>query len=75
MLTQGLILMVAGMGTVLLFLVVMVLVMQAVGVYFKRHAERFAPAPVVAARTARPATDEQETLAAVLAAVTAHRRR
>ncbi len=41
MLAQGLLLMVAGTGTVFAFLIVMVLVMMAVGKYYKIHEARF----------------------------------
>ncbi len=74
MLGQGVLLMVAGMGTVTIFLVLMVLVMQAVGVYFKTNAARFIePAQPVPSRKA--AGDDNEVMAVMLAAVTAHLRK
>jgi sodium pump decarboxylase gamma subunit len=41
MLAQGILLLVAGMGTVFVFLCIMVLLMMAVGVYFKANADKF----------------------------------
>ncbi len=41
MLRQGLLLMVAGTGTVFVFLCLMVIVMMAVGAYFKANESRF----------------------------------
>jgi len=75
MLSQGLLLMTAGMGTVFVFLALMVLVMQAVGKFFIINESRFrvaAPAPA-ARKTAD--TSETELIAAVIAAVKAHSRK
>lgn len=73
MLMQGLVLMVAGMGTVVVFLSVMVLVMQATGVFFKRYAHVFA-APEPAPRVTQPTMqDGLEAVAVALAAVAARR--
>ncbi len=74
MLMQGLVLMVAGMGTVVVFLALMVLVMQVAGVFFKRYAHVFA-VPEPTPRVAQPAmADGLEALAVALAAVAARRR-
>jgi sodium pump decarboxylase gamma subunit len=72
MLSQGILLMIAGMGTVFVFLALMVLVMQAVGKFFIINEARFrvaAPAPA-----ARKTADSSETelIAAIIAAVKAH---
>ncbi len=72
MLSQGVLLMTAGMGTVFVFLALMVLVMQAVGKFFIINEARFrvaAPTPA-----ARKATDSSETaiIAAIIAAVKSH---
>jgi len=73
MLTQGLVLMVAGMGTVVVFLTVMVLAMQAAGVFFKRYAHVFAE-PEPAPRAVQPASEQGlEVVAVALAAVAARR--
>ncbi len=75
MLSQGILLMVAGVGTVFVFLALMVLVMQAVGKFFILNEARFrtaAPAPA-ARKTAE--TSETEIIAAILAAVHAHSRK
>ena len=45
MLGQGLLLMVAGTGTVFVFLCIMVVIMMGVGVYFKAHESRYLEAP------------------------------
>ena len=75
MLSQGVLLMTAGMGTVFVFLVLMVLVMQAVGKFFIVNEARFrvaAPAPA-ARKTA--AASETELIAAIVAAVKTHSRK
>lgn len=72
MMAEGLILMVAGMGTVVTFLVLMVLVMQATGVFFKRFAHVFEE-PEPAPRAKQPAADGLEAIAVAVAAVAARR--
>lgn len=70
MLSQGLLLMTAGIGTVFVFLALMVLVMQAVGKFFIINEARFrAPAPA-ARKTAD--TSQTEIIAAIIAAVQSH---
>ncbi len=75
MMMHGLILMAAGMGTVVLFLLIMVLVMQATGAWFVRHADRFAPAPESRSRLERIRPDESAAIATAVAAVVAFRKR
>jgi sodium pump decarboxylase gamma subunit len=74
MLGQGFILMAAGIGTVAVFLSLMVFVMQVSGAYFRANEERYREKPVPPPPT-RAAGDENEIIAAVLAAVTAHSRK
>ncbi len=75
MLNQGLLLLATGMGTVFVFLVLMVLVMQAVGLFFKANEERFREAAPAAAPRKAAADDENERVAAVVAAINAHLRK
>jgi len=70
MLTQGLTLMVAGMGTVIVFLSLMVSVMQITGAYFKKNAERFREQPESVSRVERICGDDSDVVAAVVAALT-----
>ncbi len=72
MLTQGLTLMVAGMGTVIVFLSLMVSVMQITGAYFKKNAERFREQPESVSRVERISGDDSDVVAAVVAALTAY---
>jgi sodium pump decarboxylase gamma subunit len=72
MLSQGITLMVAGMGTVLLFLSLMVCVMAATGAYFKKHAERFREHPEAASRVERISSDDSDSIAVAVAALTAY---
>ncbi len=72
MLSQGLLLMIAGMGTVFVFLALMVLVMQAVGRFFIINEARFRAAPPVAAARKTVDSSETEIIAAIVAAVKAH---
>lgn len=72
MLSQGITLMVAGMGTVLLFLSLMVCVMAATGVYFKKHADRFREQPKAASRVDRISRDDSDSIAVAVAALTAY---
>lgn len=67
--------MAAGMGTVAMFLALLVLVMQGTGAFFERHAQLFEEQPSVASPSLQPAADEKALVAAAIAAVTAHRRR
>lgn len=74
MLSQGLLLMTAGMGTVFVFLILMVLIVQATGFYFKINEARFRDViPVAPARQA--ADTENEVVAVVMAAMTTHLRK
>ena len=75
MIAQGILLMAAGMGTVFVFLVLMVLVMQAAGVYFKANEERFRELVPAAAPRKTETGDGNDVIAAVLAAVTDHLRK
>ncbi len=72
MITQGLTLMVAGMGTVIFFLTVMVSIMQVTGAYFKKNADRFREQPKTSGRIKRISTDDSDVIAVAVAAVTAH---
>ncbi len=66
MLGQGLLLMVAGMGTVCVFLCLMVIAMQAMGAYFKANESRF----MEAAPATQPRKDAKAgNLSAVIAAI------
>jgi sodium pump decarboxylase gamma subunit len=71
MLSQGVLLMFAGMGTVYVFLTLMVLVMQATGKFFKANEARFRDAVPAAAPRKAAGNDEGELVAAVIAAVAA----
>lgn len=64
MLRQGLLLMVAGTGTVFIFLCLMVIVMMIVGAYFKANEARFREEPAESASSA-----PKEDLASVVAAI------
>jgi sodium pump decarboxylase gamma subunit len=71
--TQGLTLMLAGMGTVMLFLTLMVSIMQLTGSYFKKNIERFREQPVGAAnRIERISKDDSDEIAVIVAAITAY---
>jgi sodium pump decarboxylase gamma subunit len=72
MITQGLTLMVAGMGTVIFFLAVMVSVMQVAGTYFKKNIDRFREQPKTSNRIERISTDDSDVIAVAVAAVTAY---
>jgi len=72
MLSQGVLLMTAGMGTVFVFLALMVLVMQAVGKFFIVNEARFRAAPAAAPARKSAGAGETELIAAVIAAVKAH---
>ena len=72
MITQGLTLMVAGIGTVILFLTVMVLIMQVTGAYFKKNSDRFREKPKSSNRIERISTDDSDLIAVAVAAVTAY---
>lgn len=75
MLNQGLLLLVAGMGTVFVFLVLMVVVMQVAGKFFVINEARFREAaPEIAPRKA-VAGEQTEMIAAVFAAISAHLRK
>ena len=71
--TQGLTLMLAGMGTVMLFLTLMVSIMQLTGGYFKKNIERFREQPVGAAnRIERISKDDSDEIAVIVATITAY---
>jgi sodium pump decarboxylase gamma subunit len=72
MLTQGITLMVAGMGTVILFLSLMVCVMLLVGAFFQKHADRFREQPEAVSRIRRISSDDSDDIAVAVAAVTAY---
>lgn len=72
--SQGFLLMAAGMGTVGVFLVLMVWVMQAVGLYFKANETRFRE-HIPATSTQKTVADDSDMVAAALAAVAAHLRK
>ncbi len=75
MLNQGILLMVTGMGTVFLFLILMVLVMQAIGKYFKLNETRFREAVPTAPERKPADNDETEWVAAAMVAIHAHLRK
>ena len=72
MMTQGLTLMIAGMGTVIIFLSLMVSVMQVTGAFFKKNADRFREQPGPESRVERISSDDSDVVAAVMAALTAY---
>lgn len=72
MLTQGITLMIAGMGTVIVFLSLMVSVMQITGAFFKKNADRFREQPKPVSRVERISGDDSDVVAAVVAALTAY---
>lgn len=71
-LTQGLTLMVAGMGTVVFFLTVMVTIMQITGSYFKKNVDKFREQPKTANRVQRISHDDSDVIAVAVAAVRAY---
>lgn len=75
MLSQGFLLLFAGMGTVFIFLTLMVLVMEAAGKYFIVNEARFRPAEPSVTPRKSVGQNEAEVVATVLAAVTAHLRK
>ncbi len=75
MMEQGLILMLAGMSTVVLFLTIMVLVMMGTGSFFIRHAHRFQPQEKPQSRLERLSGDDSDVIAVLIAAVNAYVRR
>ncbi len=75
MLVQGLTLMVAGMGTVILFLALMVLVMQGTGVFFRKYAHLFKEESETESRLERLSVDDTDVIAVVVAAVNAYMKR
>ena len=71
--TQGLTLMVAGMGTVILFLTLMVTVMKLTGAYFIKNIERFREQPEKTTnRIKRISHDDSDEIAVIVAAITAY---
>lgn len=81
MLLEGVRLMAVGMGTVFGFLGLLVLLMQASAAFFRANAEWFpeparAPDPIAARSPTAPALeDEGARVAAIVAAIAAHRAR
>lgn len=74
LLTYGSILMVAGMGMVIIFLSLMVLVMQVSGAFFRKYGTRFQDVSDKTSRSGRIAADA-DAIAAVMAAITAYQKR
>ena len=72
MLAQGMILLVSGMGTVILFLSLMVFVMQLTGAFFQKHADRFREQPETVSRIQRISSDDSDEIAVAVAALTAY---
>ncbi len=64
--------MIAGMGTVIIFLSLMVSVMQVTGAFFKKNADRFREQPGPESRVERISSDDSDVVAAVMAALTAY---
>ncbi|MBT3192744.1 MAG: OadG family protein [Verrucomicrobia bacterium] len=60
------------MGTVILFLSLMVLVMQLVGAFFKTHAARFQEQSKDVSRIRRISSDDSDEIAVAVAALTAY---
>jgi len=73
MISQGLVLMAAGMGTVGLFLALLVFIMQATGAFFSKYAHLFDMHEDKKNRLERVAPDDTDAIAAAIAAITAHR--
>lgn len=69
MVTQGLTLMVAGMATVLLFLWIMVLVMQATACFFRKYAHVFADPEPEQSHLGQLTRDDSIDIAIAVAAV------
>lgn len=67
-LQQGLLLLIAGMGTVFVFLSLMVLIMQGVGLYFKRNESKYRE-DGINGKSPYPSTDEKVLIAAIVAAI------
>lgn len=75
MLTEGLTLMIAGMGTVIVFLSLMVIVMQATGTFFKKYGDRFREPAAPISRVEQVAGDETDAIAVAVAALKAYLRK
>lgn len=75
MIVYGLIIMVVGMGTVLLFLGLQVLMMQASAAFFGHFADRFADTPPVGGHLETLVSDHGAHLAVALAAIHVHRQK
>ncbi|MDP6523695.1 MAG: OadG family protein [Kiritimatiellia bacterium] len=69
MISQGLTLMVAGMGTVLLFLSLMVIVMYGTAWFFKRFAHLFVEEEPEGSHLAMLAPDDTVDIAVAVAAI------
>jgi oxaloacetate decarboxylase gamma subunit len=72
MLAEGGLLMVVGMTTVFSFLALLVLVMHGSAAFFRAFADRF-PEPEAAAVVRRAPNDDTAVVAAIVAAIAAHR--
>ena len=73
MLTQGLTLMVAGMGTVIVFLLVMVVVMHATAWFFRRFAHVFAEVKQPESHLQTLVPDDTINIAVAIAAIRHYR--
>jgi sodium pump decarboxylase gamma subunit len=73
MIQQGLTLMLAGMGTVLLFLSIMVVVMNGTAWFFKKYAHLFPEEQHEESHLKRLTPDDSEEIAVVVAAIEAFR--
>jgi sodium pump decarboxylase gamma subunit len=69
MLAQGLTLLIAGMGTVVVFLWIMVLLMQAMAAFFRRFAHLFPEEETAASHISRIKADESLDIAIAIATV------
>lgn len=67
MLGQGLLLMFSGMGTVFVFLCVMIWIMMSVGVYFKKNEGRFSEDTDPKSASPKVAQESLEGLVAAIA--------
>lgn len=73
MMEHGLTLMVAGMGTVLLFLSIMVVVMSGTAWFFKKYAHLFPEEQHEESHLKRLTPDDSEEIAVIMAAIEAFR--
>jgi len=73
MIQQGVTLMLAGMGTVVLFLSIMVVVMNGTAWFFKKYAHLFPEEQHEESHLKRLTPDDSEEIAVVMAAIEAFR--